>query len=702
MNRPDTFISLSLYLKVFALLCLLATFSGASANTIANEASNQWQVTPEPSWGSQAQLPQKTKGKNRKHRGGKVYHIAESHNLYTDNADETTFYQRYVYQINNASGLDSADPISIEYDPLFQRVEFHQARIHRDGKIIDQLLNGEKVRLLQRETELHKGLYNGHETLHLILDDQRVGDTIEYSFSIVGSNPVFENHIFGWNRLQASVPVGNYYFRLQYPKDKQVHTRQYAGNVPMESVIIDDYQQHTWQNVNTKPSDYQSDVPRYLIASTYIQYSDFSNWQEVAKWAKPLYELPAEASAPIKFKAKEIQKTHRTQKAQIEEVIRFVQDEVRYTGLNSGIGGFVPDSPAAILQRRFGDCKDKASLITALLNEFGVTAYPALVHSYDGPVINTYLPSPDAFDHMIVSLPYNGNTYWIDGTATLQGSTLESLHQGAFDAALVPGQATLGLQEYTTAQAFDSMKSVEEIFHLQNNNNAKPTTLTIKTQLHGSQAEYIRDKLQYEGIYALEQSYLEYYQDKYDETALASEMQVHDDRENNIINITESYLIDAVWTLKNKDTQQHKITLDADDIYYALDYPDDKKRFQSIAQRHPINYKYKITLHDEDGWTINNEVFTVDNQYFSYRSEESVSGNTLTITYSLHTKAAVVSVADSNSYIKDLETMLSDVGYYVSYTPSPASPLGSAFLKFSAMLQQAQTEDTVNSRNDTD
>ncbi len=697
---------------------LLLTAVCALLTPTKGVASEQplWSITAEPEWGSQASFPEQTQKQARSaNRRGRYYRLAETHNRHRDDPRQTTFYERIVYQINNASGLDSSDPVSVEFDPTYQRVELHQVHIIRDNETIDQLSDGKNIKMLQRETQLDDGLYDGHQTLHLILDDQRVGDIVEYSYSIIGANPVFGDHVFGWSRLQAGVPVGNYFFRLQYPQQKNVVTKMYADTIAVEETINNGFRQLTWQNTNTEPTDYQSDVPSSYMATTYLQYSDFDQWQDVAAWAAPLYTLPEDSSPLIKAKADSIKSGNRTLEAQVEAVIGFVQDEIRYTGINSGIGGFVPDSPSTILQRRFGDCKDKAILITALLRELGVTAYPALVHSYNGTglISNNYLPAPDVFDHMIISLPFQDKTYWIDGTITLQGSTLDGLHQGDYHAALVPQQATLGLQVYDTRQAHASRKIVVEEYTLFDNIDRRASELVVTTELHGSEAESIRRTLQQRGVDDLQDSYLEFYQERFDTASLASEMQVDDSRDTNIVTLVEHYLIDDAWHLSeqsNGQQQEYILDIDGYSVYYALSVPDNTRRTQPFAQRNPVNVDHRIILTDSDGWQIEPTRFEIDNSYFTYTSEISAAGDRLSLNYRLTSKQDVVTVADSKPYINDLRELRADTGYQVSYVNSKADEnlqrLENQMTKlgnwFSETRQMMQTDLTSQARNNED
>ncbi|OED36382.1 hypothetical protein AB833_27570 [Chromatiales bacterium (ex Bugula neritina AB1)] len=687
------------HLSALAPLMLIIVLSVLPVDGSKASDNVHWSITAEPDWGSQAVFPaQSTKQAAKNKRRGRYYRIAENHKNYARDPRQTTTYQRYVYQINNTSGLDTSDPISIEFDPHYQQVELHQIRIIRDGNVIDQLKQGENIQLLQRETELDNGLYNGHQTLLLILDDQRVGDIVEYSYSKIGANPVFADHVFGWGRLQAGVPVGNYFFRIRFPEEKSVKTKMYAGSVPVVKNTEDGFEELTWENTNVPPSDYQSDVPSSFLATTYVQYSDFSNWQDVANWAKPLFSLPEQTHTLIRSKAAEFKASNPDDlQSQVEKVITFVQDDIRYTGLNSGIGGYVPDAPSVILQRRFGDCKDKAMLITALLKELGVTAHPALVHSYDGTEISSYLPSPDAFNHMIVNLPFKNKTYWVDGTLSLQGSALDTLAQGDYQAALVPALAPQGLQHYNTDQSDSTKKTILEEYKLFDNFKTRGTELVVTTHLHGTEAESIRQTLQRRGIEDLQERYLEFYENRYDSIELAAPMEVADDRRSNIITLVEKYTIDDAWQLSDESTsklQEFYIDLDGYSVYHALQLPEDTRRKQPFAQNHRVNVEHRIIAIDADGWEIPSGIEKIDNDYFTYISEVSAAGNTLTLNYKLRSKKPVVSVADSKSYIKDLRAMRSDANYQVTYTSTPAyqnwQKLGDQLTNFSNWFSQTR------------
>lgn len=97
----------------------------------------------------------------------------------------------------------------------------------------------------------------------------------------------------------------------------------------------------------------------------------------------------------------------------IDGAHRFAQS-IRYTSVSFGVNAIQPVPPAKVLERGFGDCKDKANLLVTLLAELGIEANIALVSTGYGRDVDERLPSPGLFDHAIVHLPEQGR--WLDPT----------------------------------------------------------------------------------------------------------------------------------------------------------------------------------------------------------------------------------------------------------------------------------------------
>ena len=109
-----------------------------------------------------------------------------------------------------------------------------------------------------------------------------------------------------------------------------------------------------------------------------------------------------------------------TELAIVKAVYDFVVSQTRYVGLEFGIHGYKPYRVDQILQRRFGDCKDKASLMHALLASVGIDSRLVLLRMRKLGSMPERPASLAIFNHAILYLPKLD--LWLDGTASFSGS----------------------------------------------------------------------------------------------------------------------------------------------------------------------------------------------------------------------------------------------------------------------------------------
>jgi len=90
--------------------------------------------------------------------------------------------------------------------------------------------------------------------------------------------------------------------------------------------------------------------------------------------------------------------------AKIRALARFVQEDIRYVSIQIGIGGFRPHPASSILANRYGDCKDKATLLEAMLKAVGIDSHPIIVHTDRGTVNMQSPVSLYSFNHVILAI----------------------------------------------------------------------------------------------------------------------------------------------------------------------------------------------------------------------------------------------------------------------------------------------------------
>jgi len=133
-----------------------------------------------------------------------------------------------------------------------------------------------------------------------------------------------------------------------------------------------------------------------------------AGWDGVGRWFEGLLTQVPRNAEPVRRKAQELMASQTTRRQRMEALVDFARRQVRYVAVEVGIGGYRPSPPQQVMERLWGDCKDKALLLTDLLREAGIEAYPTLIRLDPGDRVDREFPSPFQFNHMIVAVPVEG------------------------------------------------------------------------------------------------------------------------------------------------------------------------------------------------------------------------------------------------------------------------------------------------------
>jgi tetratricopeptide (TPR) repeat protein len=150
-----------------------------------------------------------------------------------------------------------------------------------------------------------------------------------------------------------------------------------------------------------------------------IQVSSYQSWEEVGKWFGGLVGPQMQVTPLIQAKADELARGKTSEREKIQALYEFISQHFRYIGVSLGLGRYTPHRAEDVLANRYGDCKDKHTLFAALLSAVGIKAYPALISS--SMKIDSDLPLPGLFDHVITAIPQGDSFLFLDTTPELAG-----------------------------------------------------------------------------------------------------------------------------------------------------------------------------------------------------------------------------------------------------------------------------------------
>ena len=130
------------------------------------------------------------------------------------------------------------------------------------------------------------------------------------------------------------------------------------------------------------------------------------SWQDVGKWYAALTTDRRLSSQDIKQKVSDLTASSKDTLSKVRALTGFAQREIRYVAIEIGIGGYQPHPAESVFANRYGDCKDKATLLAAMLHEIGIDSFYVLVNTRRGVIAPDYPPGLN-FNHVIlaISLP---------------------------------------------------------------------------------------------------------------------------------------------------------------------------------------------------------------------------------------------------------------------------------------------------------
>jgi tetratricopeptide (TPR) repeat protein/transglutaminase-like putative cysteine protease len=325
-------------------------------------------------------------------------------------------YTHYVAQVRSSLGLMSLGTVGLSWDPGRDKATVHALRIVRDGKPIDVLAK-QTFSIIRREQNLEQ-IVDGRLTATLHPEDLRVGDVLEVAYTITHDEPAMAGHAdfaFDLTRLSGIDALS---IRANWPSDQNVAWR--TGSALAKPAVV---RHGAFTELSLDLKDLPElkipyDAPRRFWPSREVEFSNFRTWAEVAGIMAPAFEKAAELApdSPLKAEAAKIAATSSDPKERAALALKLVQEQVRYLGLLLSDGGYTPVDADKTWQRRFGECKAKATLLVALLHELGIKAEPALVNAFGDPLMDQRLPRMTAFNHVIVRAEIDGGVYWLDGT----------------------------------------------------------------------------------------------------------------------------------------------------------------------------------------------------------------------------------------------------------------------------------------------
>lgn len=405
-------------------------------------------------------------------------------------------FNQIAFEVLDEQGLKSLRAMPINYSPSDEKLEIISVTTTKKDGSIHKLYKTTEYNTADESIRM----YYDQRQLVIEIPDLAIGDRVEYRFKRTqmqksASSANYFSDIF---QLQASFVRQWAKYTVITPKDFPVKlyrhdpngTSQYVG-----SSHDDGEQTITTYEIKTMPRLMQEDrMPGITEVAPFLLASSFRSWQDVTNWFLDLAIPQWKPDDAIKNAVRELTQNIDDPLEKLKKIHSFVVKSTRYVALEFGIHGHKPYPVSQVFERRFGDCKDKASLLKVMLDEAGIKTQFVLVRTRKNGDI-AMEPNAYLFDHAIVYVPQFD--LFLDGTAEFSGTTeLPALDQGA-NVLIIDDNANYQLVKTPMSKAQDNISNHEWTFDLTQNNRI---SYTDHASYKGLMAPSYRERYQVESL----------------------------------------------------------------------------------------------------------------------------------------------------------------------------------------------------------
>jgi len=270
-------------------------------------------------------------------------------------------------------------------------------------------------------------MYSDLRMKQLPVKSLNVGDTLEYQVTVKSTNLDSPGAFWRAASFTDSMPVKEETVELRVPREAEVLVK----SKKVQPVVSDEGGERVYRWKHESASEYpkKPETDKTAAVETVQQMYDpevaissFHTWAEVGGWYRGLMKGRAVPDAAIQAKADELTRGLTTDDAKVDALYNYVATQYRYIAVSFGIGRLQPHAAAEVFRNQYGDCKDKHTLLEAMLAAEKIDAEPVLIGS--GVRVNEALPMPSQFDHVITLVKLKDHDVWLDSTPEVAPSRM--------------------------------------------------------------------------------------------------------------------------------------------------------------------------------------------------------------------------------------------------------------------------------------
>ena len=274
---------------------------------------------------------------------------------------------------------------------------------------------------------------------NVFFDDQKL---VSFSYPSAGVGAILvvdyefdynEPRFLGEHFWSGAVPIVEDLLQIEVDKNIHLDTRLFnvpEGFVKINKEVVKNNTIYTWKVLNRKSSVHFDDAPDFKYYSPHVIFfvTDYkihdsvrpllSHPIDLYKWYQGLIkDVNTMPDVNLKNVVDSLVRGEVDELEKVRKIFYWVQDNISYVAFEDGLGGLVPRDAGVVCSRRYGDCKDMASIINEMLRFANIPSYLTWIGSRSIPYKYSEVPTPVVDNHMICSYrKKDGSWLFLDGT----------------------------------------------------------------------------------------------------------------------------------------------------------------------------------------------------------------------------------------------------------------------------------------------
>lgn len=381
--------------------------------------------------------------------------LLEQHSYIIDENGRIASTIRKVYRIVKEDAVDDWSSVEQEYQPWHENKPEIRARVITEDGVVHWL--DVKTMADSPSLEYDANIFSDRRVARAPLPAVAQGAVVEYQIILRETSPLLDAGETRRVPIFDGIPIQRFRISIEAPKDIPLKTS--SKLIPDSAIRNFTANGRTHFECDLGPleprKNQEGNLPADVPGYPYVAFSTGRSWKQVATRYGEIVDQQIHVGSLRPF-LESVDRTGSTLTIAARMTAK-LHKEIRYTGVEFGESEIVPHTPEETLKRKYGDCKDKASLLVAMLRSAGLKASVALLDAGYETDINAELPGLGVFNHAIVYVA-GDQPLWIDATSPeTRVGQLPTMDQGRL--ALVAERETTSLITTPVSAAGDNART---------------------------------------------------------------------------------------------------------------------------------------------------------------------------------------------------------------------------------------------------